>query len=141
MLFGGGDVDDVVDRAKADDFEARLEPSWALFDADTGDSEGAVERTGFAFERDLVCGGICCCREFANFDRRDLAFGKSGQFASDASMAKAVGSVGRDLEFEDGVGGENIDERFPHFAVFGENEEAIFDVLEADFRSGTEHAL
>jgi hypothetical protein len=41
-----GDIDDVVDRAQADGFEALFEPGGGFLDGDAGDADGGVERAG-----------------------------------------------------------------------------------------------
>ena len=41
-----GDIDDVVDGAEADGFEALFEPSGGVFDGDAGDFDGGVEGAG-----------------------------------------------------------------------------------------------
>ena len=143
------DVDDVVDRTKADGGEALLEPGGARADLDAGKDVRGVERAILgAVDADgaeqIGAGGLVeregAAEGFLRIEQRE--FEPRGEFARDAEVRESVGTVRRDLDIEHGVAGREhvVDGRAERGAV-GEDEEAGGVLGEAEFLRGAHHAV
>ena len=74
-------------------------------------------------------------------NRGHFGFEQSRKFTGETGVGKEVGTVGGDLDFDEGVGFEEGFHQGARGGVGLENEEAIDFVLQADLRSSGEHAL
>ena len=66
---------------------------------------------------------------------------QGGELAGQSGVGKEVGTVGGDFDFDESVGIEKVLNGGADFEGGVENEEPVFLVGEADFRSGGEHAF
>ena len=138
-----GDIDDVVDGAEADAFEAGFQPSRAGADFDAFDDAGGVVGAAVGgFEGDFVGLGGAAFR--GGFRVIAFAFernaGEGGEFAGEAEMAEEIGAIRGDLEVEEGVAFDDLVDGFADGQRAVENPQAAGVFADPEFLAAAHHA-
>ena len=138
-----GDVNEVVDGAKADAVEALLEPLGAGGDFHAADGAGDVEGAGFGGVDADFCGcgraGLEVGLDVVGFAFEGEA-GEGGEFSGEAEVGEEIGAIRGDFEIEEDIGLDELAEGFADGGGGVEDEEAAVVIGEAEFTAAAHHA-
>ncbi len=138
-----GDVNEVVDGAKADAVKALLKPLGAGGDFHAADGAGDVEGAGFGGVDADFCGcgraGLEVGLDVVGFAFEGEA-GEGGEFPGEAEVREEIGAIRGDFEIEEDIGLDELAEGFADGGGGVEDEEAAVVVGEAELAAAAHHA-